>query len=142
MAKKKKAERKNPEPTDMIHFRPGSDLGSLIGELADKLDLSRGEVSKRMTALAIRGLDQSCYGSIDELSSYLYGGVATFDEAAHYAYVYVSNSANQKKCEVFEMTREETHQCIREVLELNRNLRQHEDNVENKRVHIKVHLTE
>ena len=52
MGKKKKAQRKKPEPSDMIHFRPGSELGGLIGKLAEQLDLSRGEVAKRMTSLA------------------------------------------------------------------------------------------
>ena len=80
---------------------------------------------------------------VDELSNYLYGGVAaSFDEAAHYAYVAVSETASKSKCEVYELTREDIHESIKVVLDLNRNLRRHEEQVEKKRVQIKIYLTE
>ena len=119
MAKKSKTKAsKKSEPTDMIHFRPGPELGSLVGQLADELTLSRGEISKRMTALAIRGLDLSCYGLVDELAMYFDAGMATFDQSAQFAYVTVYELAEESNCEVYELPREQIHDRIKRVVEL------------------------
>jgi len=59
MAKKtgQKTSPKTHRLDDAIHFRPGREIGRLIGELSETWQSSRGETAKRLCALALYGLD-------------------------------------------------------------------------------------
>ena len=87
MAKKKSVKKKTAD-SEMIHFRPGKELGSLIGQFSEQEGISRGEAAKRLTGLAIRCLDVGFYGLVEELSAYLFHS-GNFDSACDQVYVAV-----------------------------------------------------
>jgi hypothetical protein len=138
MAKKKSTRKKTTDDLEMIHFRPGAELGSLIGQWAKKSNLSRGEVAKRLTSLAIRRLDVGFYDDAERLSGHLYGN-GSFDEACHHLHVAVQIAADRSGKEVEDVDRESKANAINEVLNQYQALRDFEDEAQNTRVSIKLH---
>lgn len=140
MAKKKSTRKKTTDDLEMIHFRPGAELGSLIGQWAKKSNLSRGEVAKRLTSLAIRGLDVGFYDDAERLSGHLYGN-GSFDEACHHLHVAVQIAADRSGKDVEEVSRSAKADAIKDVLNLHQSLREFEEEAQNTRVSIKLHRT-
>lgn len=138
MGKKKSTRGKRNPDTDMVHFRPGAELGALIGRFAKEFSISRGEVAKRFTALTIRGFDLGFYPLAEELMLYLYGG-STFDEACHQLHVAVVQDFG-KASDVFEIPREEKLSTVETVVEQYRSMRELEDETEHKKTKIQVYL--
>lgn len=138
MAKKKAA--KKPADADMIHFRPGKELGALINQFAEQVDVSRGEVAKRLTGLAIRGLDVGFYGVIQELASFLYHS-GNFDSACDQVHVTIESVAAKEKTDVVDLSRESKLQAIEQLLEHYRSIRESEESTQNQRISIKVYRT-
>ena len=66
--KKKKS---GAPPEEMVHFRPGSELGQAINDCCASWKTSRGEAAKRLVSLAIHGLDLDFYGVVVDLMDYL-----------------------------------------------------------------------
>ena len=140
MAKKKRAKKKAVDPMETIHFRPGPELGALIGQLADKLTISRGEAAKRLVSLAIRGLDIGFYEFANEYTEYLYGS-GGFDEACHHLHVAVQDDADDPHQEVIDIERDKKLNAVRIHLERYRALKSFEEEAQKKRVSIKIHRT-
>lgn len=136
MAKKKKSSKSNSH-VEMIHFRPGRELGELISELAKESQISRGEAAKRMTGLAIRGLDSEIYQYAEELTQYLYGA-ASFDEACHHIAVAIHKSAADAGIEPQDMHREDQLHHVRELLEHHRIISGVTEKAKEQRISIKL----
>ena len=88
MAKKKPA--RDIPPGEMLHFRPGPELGRLVAKFADEHQLSRGEGAKRALGLALRGLTIECYSVVAELATCMYAN-ADFDQACNLVFVAIVN---------------------------------------------------
>ena len=140
MPKKKTTRKKAGNELEMIHFRPGAELGSMIGQLSDELAISRGETAKRLTALAIRGLDVGFYGAAAELTDHLYAS-ASFDEACHHLHVAVQEVAEQSGQEIVDVPREKKLEAVEVLLDRYRMMRSFEEEVQQKRVSIKLYRT-
>ena len=132
MAKKKSAATEK-NALQMIHFRPGPELGALIDQFALQASISRGESAKRMASLAFRGFDIEVYGEIEELSTYLYGN-STFDEASQMAYVHLATTVGEPTT----LSRESRQIALNELIAHYRSTRQLEEKVSEKRVRIKI----
>jgi len=138
MAKQKKAAKKSDPDLEMIHFRPGAELGKLIGEFALEADVSRGEAAKRLTALAIRGFDVEFYDAALRLLQYLYG-TPSFDEACDHLHVAVVQEAATANVDVADLPREQKLRAADELVAHYRLMRGFEDEVKEKRVSIKLY---
>jgi hypothetical protein len=97
-------------------------------------------VAKRLTSLAIRGLDAGFYDDAERLSGHLYGN-GSFDEACHHLHVAVQIAADRSDKDVEEVSRAAKADAIKEVLNLHQALRDFEDEAQNTRVSIKLHRT-
>lgn len=139
MAKKKSVKKKTAD-SEMIHFRPGKELGSLIGQFSEQEGISRGEAAKRLTGLAIRCLDVGFYGLVEELSAFLFHS-GNFDSACDQVYVAVEAIASKENVDVLELKREEKLRAVEELLEHYRIIRGSEESMEKKRISIKVYRT-
>jgi len=137
---KKQAVKKN-SASDMIHFRPGQELGTLIGQLAEQSSISRGEAAKRLTSLAIHGLDLGFYGGVDDLASYLYGVGTSFDEAAHAVYVAICEAVGASGEAVVDLPRERKVEILQELLHRYQVVREFEEETQTKRIQITLHRT-
>lgn len=125
---------------EMIHFRPGPELGRLVSQLADQFMLSRGEACKRMTSLAIRGFDLEFYAIADDLTPLLYGS-GSFDEACHHLQVAVLESvglSNEKVPELTTIPREQKLDAARNYLAQRRMLSGIEEEVKEQRIQIRL----
>jgi len=130
---KKKATKTVPD-NETIHFRPGAELGRLIAETAAQLALSRGEVAKRMTGLALRGLDFEDYAQIAELTDYMYG--AGFDEACHQVHVAILTRRIGQTDEP--LTSDDRRLVVKQVLDHHRTIRGIQEEAQVQRVQIVV----
>ena len=139
MAKKKSVKKKTAD-SEMIHFRPGKELGALIGQFSEQEGISRGEAAKRLTGLAIRCLDVGFYGLVEELSAFLFHS-GNFDSACDQVYVAVEAIASKENVDVLELKREEKLRAVEELLEHYRIIRGSEESMEKKRISIKVYRT-
>ena len=137
--KKKRTNEKSSGAADMIHFRPGIELGHLIGQLSDQHMVSRGEACKRMVALAIRGFDIGFYGDAVELADFLYSP-GNFDESVHHMFVAVQEVLERGQ-EIMDVPREVKQMAVRQLIDRHSMMRSHEESAQKQRIRIKIQRT-
>ena len=137
---RKKSARKKTAVTEMIHFRPGEELGTLIDVIATQEAISRGETAKRLAALAVRGFDLGFYGFAKELVEHNYNAIS-FDQACHELHVAVLQDCSRgPSTEVVELPRDEKKQSVQKLIDNYRMLRGIQEDAERTTVEVHVYL--
>lgn len=85
----KKAKQVDQVGDGTVHFRPNHSTSALIRQLAEKEQLSHGEVCRRVTALALRGLTLFYYDMTRRLALYT---DSSFEDAAQQLAVHIRGS--------------------------------------------------
>lgn len=122
---------------EMVHFRPGEELGRLLSEMSAQSGISRGEAAKRCVSLAIRGLDLDLYAYAESLIELLYGN-ASFDEAVHHLHVAIHERAVETGQDVSSLNKDERIEAVKALIDSYRFMRGHEEKVEHQRISIRL----